>query len=71
MSLLKRLMWPQQGDEIEVYRDGVLIAEGYVNYMDDHVISVTGKRLSMYRLKCSELSSGLDDRSIVVKKIKQ
>jgi hypothetical protein len=54
-------MWPKHGDEIEVYRNGVLIAEGFVNYMDDSVISVTGKQLSMYRLKCSDLSSGLEE----------
>jgi hypothetical protein len=71
MTLLTRLMWPKTGEDIEVYRNGSLIAAGYVNYVDDHVVSITGRSLAMSRLTCSDLLRGLEDRTIVIKRTGQ
>lgn len=72
MSLLQmRLMWPKQGEEIEVYKDGVLIAAGQVTYMDETSVSIRDASLAMYRLACQELENGIRNHSIVVKKVKQ
>lgn len=71
MTLMMRLMWPKTGENIEVYRNGNLIAAGYVNYIDEQVVSITGRSLAMSRLMCSDLLRGLEDRSIVIKRIRQ
>lgn len=71
MSLQMRLMWPKPGEDIEVYKDGVLIAAGQVTFMDDANVSIRDATLAMYRLACSELENGIKNHSIVVKKVKQ
>lgn len=70
MTLLRRLMWPKMGEEIAVYKDGALIAEGEVTYMDERSVSILGPRSDIFKLDCSELLRGIENRSIVVKKKK-
>jgi hypothetical protein len=70
MTLLKRIMWPNKGEEIEVYRNGTLLVEGHVTHADDSVISIMGQKLNMYNISAAELLRGIEDRTIVVKKKK-
>jgi hypothetical protein len=38
--LMRRMMWPKQGEEIAIYRNGALLTEGRVNYVDEWSVSV-------------------------------
>jgi hypothetical protein len=68
MTLLKRIMWPKKGEEIALYKDGALLVEGEVIYADENTVSVRDKELTISRFDGAELSRGIEDRRIVVKK---
>lgn len=66
--LLKRLMWPRKGDEITVYKNGSLLIDGHVIHADERSITVLGRDSVTVNLNAAELSAGIDDGSLVVKK---
>jgi hypothetical protein len=66
--LLKRLMWPKKDDQVAIYQNGKLVAEGHVILSNEREITVFGKNASAVNFTASELSRGIDDGSIVVKK---
>ncbi len=68
MSLRTRLMWPHKDDEVEIYRDGQMIADGHVIYSTEHEITVFGKNAKPVSLSGQELQFGIQNGSIVVKK---
>jgi hypothetical protein len=68
MVLLKRLMWPRKGDEVQIYKSGEMLIEGHVIHGDDRSITILGRNSATLTLNTAELSRGIDDGSIVVKK---
>lgn len=68
MTLMKRLMWPRQGDEVTIYQNGKLAVEGHVIYAADDNITVMGRNAVTASFKPSALAAGIEDGSIVVKK---
>ena len=66
--LLKRLMWPRKGDEVTIYQNGKLLIDGHVIHADDHSITVLGRDSVTASLNAADLSAGIDDGSLVVKK---
>lgn len=69
-NLQMRLMWPKRGEDVAVYRDGQLIVEGHVTFVDEHTVSIMGERSVIVRLPANELLQGIQERRIVVKKQK-
>jgi hypothetical protein len=68
MSLMKRMMWPKHGDEVTIVRNGRELVTGHVIYTGDDSITVFSREATTVTLKNEELSRGIDDGSIVVKK---
>lgn len=66
--LMRRMMWPKQGEEIAIYKNGALLTEGRVNYVDEWSVSVITPRFDLFRMDAAELMRGIDDKTIVVKK---
>jgi hypothetical protein len=68
MSLMKRMMWPKHGDEVTIVRNGRELVSGHVIYTGDDSITVFSRDAKTVTLRNDELSQGIDDGSIVVKK---
>ncbi|MEO8611822.1 MAG: hypothetical protein ABI690_28240 [Chloroflexota bacterium] len=68
MTLLKRIMWPRAGEEVAILQNGKLFVEGHVIYSGDDSITVMGRNAVTATVTSKELSAGIDDGSIVVKK---
>lgn len=68
MVLLKRLMWPRKSDEVSIYRNGELVIDGHVIHSDDNSITVLGRNSVTVSMTAKELSAGIDDGSLTVKK---
>lgn len=66
--LLRRMMWPKKGEDIAIYKNGALVAEGKVNNVDEWSVSVITRRFDLFRMDAAELLRGIDDKSIVIKK---
>jgi|FLYN01.1.fsa_nt_gi hypothetical protein len=70
-AILKRLMWPRKGEQITLYQNGRMVVEGIVIQSTDITVSVLDKEGYVTELDANELKRGIEDRSIVVKKVKQ
>lgn len=68
MVLLKRLMWPRKGEEVAIFQNGKLFIEGHVIHSDDSSITVLGRHSETAVVTSRELSEGIDNGSLVVKK---
>lgn len=68
MTLLKRIMWPRVGEDVTIYRDGAVIAEGHVIYSGADVVTILGSKAITVTLNVRELQQGIDTRAVVVKK---
>jgi hypothetical protein len=68
MVLLKRIMWPKQGEEVSIIRHGRLFVEGHVIYSGADSITILGRDSITAVVTTKELSDGIEDGSIVVKK---
>ena len=68
MVLLKRMMWPHKGDEVTIFKKGELLIDGHVIHTDDRSITVLGRDSATMVLSTTDLSAGIDDGSLVVKK---
>ena len=70
-AILKRLMWPRKGEQITLFQNGRLIVEGIVINSTDASVSVLDKEGYVTELDSEELKRGIEDRTIVVKKVRQ
>jgi len=70
-AILKRLMWPRKGEQITLFHNGRLIVEGIVINSTDASVSVLDKEGYVTELDSEELKRGIEDRTIVVKKVRQ
>lgn len=68
-ALLKRIMWPRKGEQITIFQNGRLIVEGLVILSTDASVSVLDQDGYVTELDSAELTRGIEDRSIVVKKL--
>jgi hypothetical protein len=68
MTLLKRIMWPRAGEEVTILQNGKVFVEGHVIYSGDDSITILGRDAITATVTSKELSDGIDDGSIVVKK---
>ncbi len=68
MSLLKRIMWPRLGEQVAIYQRGELIVEGHVTYAGEDSITVLGREVTA-TVTTETLREGIDDGSIIVKKL--
>lgn len=69
-AILKRLMWPRKGEQITLFQNGRQVVEGIVILSSDSAVSVLDKEGYVTELDAEELWRGIEDRSIVVKKVK-
>ncbi len=68
MSVLRqRLMYPQKGERVEIYKKGNLIASGVVINSDKQRVSVMGNQMVL--IDGTELYNGINDGSMTVKKL--
>lgn len=68
MTLMKRIMWPRVGEDVIIYRDGVVIAEGHVIYSGSDVVTILGSKAITVTLNARDLQHGIDARTMVVRK---
>ena len=68
MVLLKRLMWPRKSDEVTIHENGKLLIDGHVIYADANSITVMGRNSVTVTLTSKQLSDGIDNGTLVVKK---
>jgi hypothetical protein len=68
MVLMKRILWPKRGEEVAIYQNGNLVIEGHVTYSDMESITILGNDAVTGTINGKDLSDGIDDGSIVVKK---
>jgi hypothetical protein len=68
-ALLKRIMWPRKGEQISLFQNGRLLVEGLVILSTDASVSVLDKEGYVTELDSAELTRGIEDRSVVVKKV--
>lgn len=68
MTLLKRIMWPRAGEEVTILQNGKVFVEGHVIYSGDDSITILGRDAITATVTSKELSDGIDDGSLVVKK---
>lgn len=67
MSMLRqRLMWPQKGDKVEIYKKGRLIASGVVLNAEQEKVSIMGS--DMIFLDRAELHEGINNGTVTIKK---
>lgn len=69
MSLLQRIMKPQLGERIEVYKKGRLMIRGLVTVANEQLISITSKEMDILNFHPNELELALSSREIVIKKV--
>ena len=69
MALLQRIMKPQLGERIEVYKQGRLLIRGLVTIADDNLISITSKDMDTLNFHPNELDVAISSREIVIKKL--
>ena len=68
MTLLKRIMWPHAGEEVTILQNGKIFVEGHVSYSGNDSITILGRDGITATVTSKELSDGIDDGSLVVKK---
>lgn len=68
MTLMKRIMWPKRGEEVTIFRDGEIIAEGHVIYSGMDSVTILNREAISRTISGKELSEGIDTGRIVVKK---
>ena len=68
MLLQKRLMWPKQGEYVQIVTNGKVTTEGIVNGVDESNITIMTPAMSIVKIDCRTLEQGIEDRSIVVRK---
>ncbi len=68
MSLTRRLMWPKTGEEVQIFQNGSLVAEGHVTYSGEDEVRILSSQAETTVLDGQKLLTGIDNRSILVKK---
>jgi hypothetical protein len=68
MTLLQRIMWPRQGEEVAIYRQGELLIEGHVTHSGDDGVIVLGREAETRTFERQALLQGITNGTLVVKK---
>jgi hypothetical protein len=68
MVLMKRILWPKQGEEVAIYQRGNLVIEGHVLYSGTDSVTILGTDAVTGSIDGKALSDGIDDGTITIKK---
>lgn len=68
MALMRRIMWPRVGEEVRIFQYGRLVVEGHVTYSGSDEVRILDPVAETVVLDAKELTNGIDNRSIVVRK---
>ncbi len=68
MALMKRILWPKRGEVVTILQNGRVLGEGHVLSSDMESITILGEDASTTVIEGKDLSDGMDDGSIIIRK---